>query len=70
LGGAALALLAFVRITRELIEGDVGAIDSAILLTVAKARTPLLTIITVDVTAHGSITLVVLFSAFTLQAVS
>jgi hypothetical protein len=36
LGGAALALLVFVRITRELIEGDVGAMDSAILLAVAK----------------------------------
>lgn len=38
-GGAALALLIFVRITRELIEGDVGAMDSAILLAVAKTRT-------------------------------
>jgi undecaprenyl-diphosphatase len=66
LGGAALAFLAFVRITRELIEGDVSAVDSAILLTVAKTRTPWLTIAAVDVTALGSITLVVLFSAFTL----
>jgi len=66
LGGAALAFLAFVRITRELIEGDVGAMDSAILLAVAKARTPWLTIAAIDVTALGSITLVVLFSAFTL----
>jgi undecaprenyl-diphosphatase len=65
-GGAALALLAFVRITRELIEGDVGAMDSAILLAVAKMRTPWLTIAAADVTALGSITLVVLFSAFTL----
>ena len=66
LGGAALALLAFVRITRELIEGDVGALDSAILQTVAKTRTPWLTMAAVDVTALGSITLVVLFSASTL----
>ncbi len=66
LGGAALAFLIFVRITRELIEGDVSAFDSAILLTVAKTRTPWLTIAAVDVTALGSITLVVLFSAFTL----
>ncbi len=66
LGGAALALLIFVRITRELIEGDVGAMDSAILLTVAKTRTPWLTVAAVDLTALGSITLVVLFSAFTL----
>jgi undecaprenyl-diphosphatase len=66
LGGAALALLTFVRITRELIEGDVTATDRAILLAVARMRTPWLTIAAVDVTALGSITLVVLFSAFTL----
>jgi undecaprenyl-diphosphatase len=66
LGGAALAFGMFVRITRELSEGDVGAMDSAILLAVARRRTPWLTIAAVDVTALGSITLVVLFSAFTL----
>ena len=66
LGGAALALLAFVRITRELIEGDVTAFDSTIQLTVARIRTPWLTSASVDVTALGSITLVVLFSVFTL----
>ena len=66
LGGAALAFGMFVRITRELSEGDVGAMDSAILLAVAKRRTPWLTIAAVDVTALGSVTLVVLFSAFTL----
>jgi undecaprenyl-diphosphatase len=66
-GGAALAVLAFVRITRELIEGDVSAVDRAILFAVARARTPWLTIAAIDVTALGSITLVVLFSAFTLM---
>jgi undecaprenyl-diphosphatase len=66
LGGVALALGIFVRITRELIEGDVGAVDSAILLAAARMRTPWLTSAAVDVTALGSITLVVLFSAFTL----
>lgn len=66
MGGAALAFGMFVRITRELIEGDVAGMDSAILLAVAKKRTPWLTIAAVDVTALGSITLVVLFSAFTL----
>lgn len=64
--GAALAFLVFFRITRELIEGDVGATDRSIMLAVAKMRTPWLTIAAVDVTALGSITLVVLFSAFTL----
>ena len=67
LGGAALAFLAFVRITRELIEGDVSAVDRAILLAVARTRTPWLTVAAIDVTALGSITLVVLFSAFTLM---
>jgi undecaprenyl-diphosphatase len=66
LGGAALALLIFVRITRELIEGDVSALDRTILLAVARTRTPWLTIAAVDVTALGSTTLVILFSAFTL----
>jgi len=66
LGGAALAFGIFIRITRELIEGDVGAMDSAILLAVTKMRTPWLTTAAVDVTALGSLTLVVLFSAFTL----
>ena len=66
LGGAALAFLVFFRITRELIEGDVGATDRSIMIAVAKMRTPWLTIAAVDVTALGSITLVVLFSAFTL----
>jgi undecaprenyl-diphosphatase len=66
LGGTALALLIFVRITTELIEGDVEAMDSAILLFVAKARTPWLTVAAVDVTALGSITLVILFSVFTI----
>src|ERR1700680_4735547 len=63
LGGAALALLTFIRITRELIEGEVGAMDRAILLAVAKTRTSWLTSAAVDVTALGSITLVVLLSA-------
>ncbi len=66
LGSAALAFLAFVRITRELIEGDVSSVDRAILLAEARTRTPWLTIAAIDVTALGSITLVVLFSAFTL----
>lgn len=43
-----------------------GAMDSAILLAVAKKRTPSLMIAAVDVTAVGSVTLVVLFSVVTL----
>jgi hypothetical protein len=56
LGGAALALFAFVRITREYIEGDVGAMNRTIVLAVARMRTPWLTITAIDVTALGSIT--------------
>jgi undecaprenyl-diphosphatase len=66
LGGATLAFVLFIRITRELIEGDVSAIDSSILLAVARKRTPWLTIAAMDVTALGSISLVILFSVFTL----
>jgi undecaprenyl-diphosphatase len=65
-GGAALALLAFVRITREFLEGDVDARDRSILHAVDKIRTPWLTGMAVDITALGSITLVVLFSALAL----
>ncbi len=65
-GGAAFALLIFERITRELIEGDVNAADGAILLDVVKMRPPWLTAAAVDVTALGSVTVVVLFSLFTL----
>jgi undecaprenyl-diphosphatase len=66
LGGAALAFVMFVHMTRELIEGEDSAMDGAILLALAHRRTPWLTTAAIDVTALGSITLVVLFSAFTL----
>ena len=66
LGGAAFALSLFVLITRELIEGEVGATDNAIMHAVSRMRTPGLTSSAMDVTALGSITLVVLFSVFTL----
>lgn len=38
-GGAALALGTFIRITRELVEGEVGTMDGTILLAGAKRRT-------------------------------
>jgi undecaprenyl-diphosphatase len=66
LSGAALAFLAFIRITRELVEGDVTALDRTILLAVTRMRTPWLTSVAIDLTALGSITLVVLFSTFAL----
>lgn len=63
---AALALLVFVGIARELTQGNVAALDRGILLSVASTRTPWLTTVAVDVTTLGSVTLVVLFTAFTL----
>jgi undecaprenyl-diphosphatase len=66
LGGAALAFGLFLRITRELMEGEVSVRDNAILRTVENARTPWLTTAAVDVTALGSVTLVLLFSLFAL----
>jgi undecaprenyl-diphosphatase len=66
LGGAALLFLLFFRITRELIEGDVDAMDGVMLLALTKQRGPWLTIAALDVTALGSVTLVVLFAAITL----
>ncbi len=66
LGSAAFAMLVFVRITRELIEGDVSAIDRAIIAAVPRIRAPWLTVAAVDVTALGSITLVTFFTAFVL----
>ena len=65
-GGTALAFGTFVWITRELSEGEVGTIDIAVLQGVAKIRTPWLISTSVDLTALGSSTLVILFSVFTL----
>ena len=65
-GGTVLAIGTFVRITRELIEGEVGAADRGILLQVAKIRTPSLTRVAIDVTALGSTALVIVLSGFAL----
>lgn len=62
-GATALALGVFLDITKDLLEGEVNTLDQSILLTIAKARTPWLTVAAVDLTALGSITLVALFSA-------
>jgi undecaprenyl-diphosphatase len=66
LGGASLFFGIFVKITSELLENEVHGLDSSILTTVAKIRRPLLTSMAVDLTALGSITLVVLISAIAL----
>jgi undecaprenyl-diphosphatase len=62
LGAAAFTLGLFVAITHELRERDVDAIDRAVLIAVAHTRTPSLTMIAVDLTGLGSITVVTLFS--------
>jgi undecaprenyl-diphosphatase len=62
LGVTAMALGAFVDITKDLLEGEVDSIDRAIVLAVARVRTPWVTVAAVDLTSLGSITVVALFS--------
>ena len=66
LGGAALAFLTFILITRELVEGEVDGFDKQMMLAVDSMRNPWLTSAAIDITALGSLTLVGLFSALTL----
>ncbi len=66
LGTASLAFVLFIKITSELLEHEVSGIDRTILLGFAKARTPWLTVVAVDLTALGSVTLVVLVSTIAL----
>ena len=68
IGLTALALGMFIAITKELLEGEVNALDRSILLAVAGIRVPWLTVAAVDVTALGSFTLVLVFAAFALIA--
>ena len=56
----------FIKITSELLEHEVSGVDRTILISFAKARTPWLTVVAVDLTALGSITLVVLVSIIAL----
>jgi undecaprenyl-diphosphatase len=66
LGTASLAFGLFIKITSELLESEVSGVDRTILIAFAKARTPWLTVMAVDLTALGSVTLVVLFSTIAL----
>lgn len=66
LGAASLSFGIFIKITSELLEHEVRGLDSSILTAITKMRRPWLTGIAVDVTALGSITLVVLISAVAL----
>jgi undecaprenyl-diphosphatase len=66
LGAAALAFGLFVSITHELLEQEVSVVDRTILIAFAKVRTPWLTVMAVDLTALGSITLIVLISTVAL----
>ncbi|MGB8325413.1 MAG: hypothetical protein WCE52_20815 [Candidatus Acidiferrum sp.] len=63
---AALAFAFFIKLTSELLEYEVSGLDVTILIGFAKARTPWLTVMAVDLTALGSITLVVLISIISL----
>jgi len=65
-GGTVLTIGLFVKITRELVEGEFSALDREILLRVAKIRTPSLTSVAIDVTALGSTALVILLSGVAL----
>jgi len=62
LGVAALAIGLFIRITQELLEKEVDAVDRTLLLKVIAARTSWLNVVMVDMTALGSATLLALFS--------
>ena len=62
LGAAALAFAFFIKLTSELLEHEVSGLDRTILIGFAKARVPWLTVMAVDLTALGSLTLVVLIS--------
>ncbi len=66
LGTASLALGLFIKITSELLEHEASGVDRTILIGFAKARTPWLTVMAVDLTALGSVTLVVLISTLAL----
>jgi undecaprenyl-diphosphatase len=66
LGTASLAFAFFIKLTSELLEHEVSGVDRAILLDFAKVRISWLTVIAVDLTALGSVTLVVLISAIAL----
>src|SRR5664280_3845815 len=51
LGTASLAFGLFIKITSELLEHEVSGVDRTILIGFAKARTPWLTVVAVDLTA-------------------
>jgi undecaprenyl-diphosphatase len=65
IGLTALAFGVFIDITKDMLEGEVGFLDQSILLAIGKIRAPWMTVAAVDLTALGSVTLVCLFSAFT-----
>ena len=53
---ATVAIGAFVKLTSELTEGELEALDRAVLATVLKLRNPTLNGMAVDITALGSVT--------------
>src|ERR1700756_2331021 len=67
MGAASLCFGVFMKITSELRDNEVHSLDLSILTAVAKIRRPWLTDVAADLTALGSITLVVLISAVALS---
>ena len=66
MGTASLAFGLSIKITSELLEHEVSGVDRTILIGFAKTRTPWVTMVAVDLTALGSVTLVVLISTIAL----
>lgn len=60
--GAALLIGGFVKLTTELLEGELLPVDRSLLNALARFRSPVLTSVALDVTALGSPTLIGLFS--------
>ena len=60
--GAALLIGGFLKLTSELLEGELQGADSSILRAFARVRSPALTATALDNTALGSPTLIVLFA--------
>ncbi len=66
--GAALLVFGFVKLTSELLEGELLGLDRALLRDLERVRSPALTSIALDVTALGSPTLLALFAIIAVGA--
>jgi undecaprenyl-diphosphatase len=62
----AFTLWMFIYITSELVEGEPLIVDRVLIIWAARVRSPWLTAAALDVTALGSVTLVLMFAVFAL----